>query len=81
MRTPPQDAEKARRALLQRQPLLAAWLDAMDRFEHPMRRRAANFREHSPLRREIDPIRDCRMRNINSNLAGPASARPPNELS
>jgi hypothetical protein len=79
MRTPPQDVEKARRALLQRQPLLAAWLDAMDRFEHPMRRRAAAFREHSPLRREIDPIRDTRLRDISSNLGGPASGRPAGE--
>ena len=79
MRTPPEDVEKARRALLRRQPLLAAWLDAMDKFDHPMRRRAASVREHSPLRRGIDPIRDTRLRDINSNLAAPASGRPPGE--
>ena len=76
MRIPPEDTEKARRALLRRQPLLAAWLDAMDRFDHPMRRRAASFREHSPFRREIDPIREPRLRGISSDLAGPPSGRP-----
>ena len=76
MRTPPEDVEKARRALLRRHELLAAWLDAMDRFEHPMRRRAASFREHSPLRREIQPIRDSRLRDIGSNIAGSVPARP-----
>jgi hypothetical protein len=75
MRTPPEDAEKARRALLRRQPLLAAWLDAMNRFDNPMRRRAANFREHSAFRRDIDPIRGPRMRSISSDLAGPPSGR------
>ena len=76
MRTPPQDAEKARRASLKRQPLLAAWLDAMDRFEHPMRRRAASLREHNPLRRGIDPIRDSHPRDISSHIAGSVPARP-----
>jgi hypothetical protein len=76
MRTPPEDAEKARRALLRRQPLLAAWLDALNRFDNPMCRRAASFREHSPFRRDIDPIRSPRMRDISSDLAGPLSGRP-----
>jgi len=76
MRTPPSDAEKARRALLRRQPLLAAWLDAMNRFDNPMRRRAASFREHSHLRRDIEPIRGSRLRDVNSDLAGPAPGRP-----
>jgi hypothetical protein len=40
-----------------------------------MRRRAATFREHSPFRREIDPIRGPRMRGISSDLAGPPSGR------
>jgi hypothetical protein len=48
----------------------------MDRFDHPMRRRAASFREHSPFRREINPIREPRLRGISSDLAGPASGRP-----
>jgi hypothetical protein len=51
-------------------------LDALNRFDHPMRRRAAHFREHSHLRREIDPIRSARMRGISSDLAGPPSGRP-----
>ena len=76
MRTPPGDAEMARRALRRRQPLLAAWLDALNRFDNPMRRRAATFREHTPLRRDIDPIRSPRMRDISSDLAGPATGRP-----
>jgi hypothetical protein len=76
MRNPPRDAEVARRALCRRQPLLAAWLDALNRFDNPMRRRAANFREHSHLRRDIDPIRGARMRGISSDLAGPPSGRP-----
>jgi hypothetical protein len=76
MRTPPEDAEKARRALLERQPLLAAWLDALNKFDNPARRRAASFREHSHLRRDIDPIRDPRLRDVHSDLAGPASGRP-----
>jgi len=76
MRTPPTDAEKARAALRRRQPLLAAWLDALNKFDNPMRRRAANFREHSHLRREIDPIRGVRLRDIHSDLAGPPSGRP-----
>ena len=75
MRTPPSDAEKARAALRRRQPLLAAWLDALNKFDNPMRRRAATFREHSPFRREIDPIRGPRMRGISSDLAGPPSGR------
>ena len=76
MRNPPEDAEKARRALCRRQPLLAAWLDARDKFDNPMRRRAASFREHSPFRREINPIRDPRLRGVGSDLAGPAPSRP-----
>jgi hypothetical protein len=76
MRTPPGDAEMARRALRRRQPLLAAWLDALNRFDNPMRRRAATFREHSLLRRDIDPIRGTRMRDISSDIAGSAPGRP-----
>ena len=72
MGTRPSDAEKATRALRERQPLLAAWLDALNRFDNPMRRRAANFREHSRLRRDIDPIRGLHTRDISSDLAGPA---------
>jgi hypothetical protein len=48
----------------------------MNRFDNPMRRRAASFREHSPLRRDIDPIRGSRMRDISSDLAGPPPGRP-----
>jgi hypothetical protein len=77
MRTRPGDAEKALRALQQRQPLLAAWLDALNRFDNPMRRRAASFRENSNLRRDIDPIRGPRMRGLSSDLAGPPRGRPP----
>jgi hypothetical protein len=51
-------------------------LDALDRFDNPMRRRAANFRQHSHLRRDIDPIRGRRMRDVSSDLAGPARGRP-----
>ena len=76
MSRPPGDPEKARRALLRRQPLLAAWLDAMNRFDHPMRRRVAHFREQSHLRREIEAIRDPRMRDITSDLTAPPSGRP-----
>jgi hypothetical protein len=76
MRTPPSDPEKARRALCRRQPLLAAWLDAMNRFDNPMRRRAAHYREHSHLRRDIDPIRGSRLRDVSSDLAGPSPVRP-----
>jgi len=76
MGTRPGDAEKARRALQRRQPLLAAWLDALDRFDNPMRRRAAKFRVNSHLRRDIDPIRGRRMRDVSSDLAGPAPGRP-----
>lgn len=76
MGTQPNDAEKARRALRQRQPLLAAWLDALNRFDNPMRHRAANFREHSRLRRDIDPIRGLRMRDVSSDLAGPPPSPP-----
>ena len=72
MGTRPSDAEKATRALRQREPLLAAWLDALNRFDNPMRRRAANFREHSRLRRDIDPVRGLHTRDVSSDLAGPA---------
>jgi hypothetical protein len=67
------DAEKLG-ALRQRQPLLAAWLDALNRFDNPMRHRAANFREHSRLRRDIDPIRGLRLRDVSSDLAEPPPA-------
>jgi len=76
MRTPPEAPEKARRALRRRQPLLAAWLEPLNKFDHPMRRQAANYREHSHLRREIDPIRGPRLRGISSDLAAPPSGRP-----
>jgi hypothetical protein len=76
MGTRPGDAEKARRALQRRHPLLAAWLDALDRFDNPMRRRAAHFREHSCVRRDVEAIRGPRIRNLSSNLAGPARGRP-----
>jgi hypothetical protein len=76
MRIRPGDAEKAMRALQRRQPLLSAWLDAMNRFDNPMRRRAANFRENSHLRRDIEAIRDPRMRDVSSDIAGPAPGRP-----
>jgi len=76
MRTRPGDAEKARLALQRRQPLLAAWLDALDRFDNPLRRRAARFRENSHLRRDVEAIRGPRIRNLSSDLAGPAPGRP-----
>jgi hypothetical protein len=54
-------------------------LDALNRFDNPMRRRAASVRENSLLRRDIDPIRGSRMRDIKSDLAGSMPGRPHTE--
>lgn len=57
MRTRPDSAEKTMRALRRRQPLLAAWLDALDRHNNPARRRATKFRQ---TQREISVTRGPR---------------------
>ena len=77
MRNPPRDAEMARRALCRRQPLLAAWLDALNKCDDPMHRPVANFRDRSLLRREIDPIRGAHLRAVSSDLAEAAACQQP----
>jgi hypothetical protein len=52
-----QPADKAKRALRRRQPLLAAWLDALDRHDDPARRCASKSQQTQWPRREISVIR------------------------
>jgi len=48
-----QPADKAKRALRRRQPLLVAWLDALDRHDNPARRRVTKLRQTQRQCREI----------------------------
>jgi hypothetical protein len=70
MGTRPDDVEKAKRALRRRQPLLAAWLDALNRIDNPMRRRAAKFRHAQRSHRDLSLVRGPRLRDLSSELGG-----------
>jgi hypothetical protein len=61
------------RALRRRGDLLATWLDLLNQFDNPMRRRAARFRQEQRCRRDISVIRGPRMRDLCSGLAAPRS--------